>query len=112
MKTDVTIEYHGKTTIIDAKFYSRMLQYNSMFQTSTIHSNNIYQIFSYVKNKDKKGEGNVSGIILYAKTIDEQPIDQTYRMSGNTISVKTLDLNQDFSKIRETLDKIAVLAKM
>ncbi len=112
MKTDVTIEYYGKTTIIDAKFYSRMLQYNSMFQSSTIHSNNIYQIFSYVKNKDKKGEGNVSGVLLYAKTVDEQPIDQTYHMSGNTISVKTLDLNQEFSKIKETLDRIAAMAKL
>lgn len=111
MKTDVTIEYYGKTTIIDAKFYSRMLQYNSLFQSSTIHSNNIYQIFSYVKNKDKKGDGSVSGILLYAKTADEQPLDQTYHMSGNTIRVKTLDLNQDFSKIRETLDRIAQLAK-
>ena len=111
MKTDVTIEYYGKTTIIDAKFYSRMLQYNSMFQSSTIHSNNIYQIFSYVKNKDKKGDGSVNGILLYAKTTDEQTLDQTYQMGGNIISVKTLDLNQDFSKIKETLDKIAVMAK-
>ncbi len=112
MRTDVMIDYYGKITIIDAKFYTRMLQYNGLFQSSSIHSNNIYQIYSYVKNKDRNGDGSVSGILLYAKTDDEKPIDQTYRMSGSRISVKTLDLNQDFSKIRETLDSIAALAKM
>ena len=38
-------------------------------------------------------------MLLYAKT-DEQIIpDNEYHMSGNKISVKTLDLNLDFSDI-------------
>lgn len=37
----------------------------------------------------------VSGMMLYAKTDDEIQFDLTYFMSGNKISVKTLDLNQD-----------------
>ena len=74
---------------------------------TTIHSNNIYQIFSYVKNKDVKHDGSVSGILLYAKTEDEKALDEDYRMSGNSISVKTLDLNQEFSHIKDTLDRIA-----
>ena len=107
MRSDVTLEYYGKTTIIDAKFYSRIMQYNALFNSKTIHSNNIYQIYSYVKNKDKNHDGSVGGILLYAKTEDERALDETYHISGNTISVKTLDLNQDFEKIRETLDRIA-----
>ncbi|SFQ38087.1 5-methylcytosine-specific restriction enzyme subunit McrC [Lachnospiraceae bacterium XBB1006] len=107
MRTDITLEYYGKTTIIDAKFYSRMLQYNRLFNSRTLHSNNIYQIFSYVKNKDVKHDGSVSGILLYAKTEDEKVIDEIYHMGGNTICVKTLDLNQEFAKIREVLDGIA-----
>ena len=111
MRSDITLEYYGKTIIIDAKFYSRMLQYNSLYNTKTIHSNNIYQIFSYVKNKDVKHDGSVSGILLYAKTEDEKILDENYKMSGNSISVKTLDLNQDFSLIKDTLDKIALNIK-
>lgn len=107
MRSDVMLEYYGKTTIIDAKFYSRIMQYNALFNSKTIHSNNIYQIYSYVKNKDKNHDGSVGGILLYAKTEDERALDETYHISGNTISVKTLDLNQDFEKIRETLDRIA-----
>ena len=88
-----------------------MLQYNSLFNSKTIHSNNIYQIFSYVKNKDVKHDGSVSGILLYAKTEDEKSLDESYQMSGNNISVKTLDLSRDFRNIRNTLDAIAEMTK-
>lgn len=107
MKTDITLEYRGRTTIIDAKFYSRMFQYNRLFNSKTLHSNNMYQIFAYVKNKDVNNDGSVSGVLLYAKTEDEEALDQTYVMNKNQISVKSLDLNQDFEVIRSGLDVIA-----
>lgn len=62
----------------------------------------LYQIFTYVKNKDREfGDRphKVSGLILYAKTDEVVQPDNSYRMSGSKISVKTLDLNQDFSEI-------------
>lgn len=49
----------------------------------------------------------VSGMLLYAKTDEEILPDNTYKMSGNTIGVGTLDLNQDFGLIKEQLDGIA-----
>lgn len=107
MKSDITLEYRGRTTIIDAKYYSRMLQYNQMFNSKTLHSNNMYQIFTYVKNKDVKQDGSVSGVLLYAKTEEEEMLDQSYSMSGNKISVKSLDLGSDFDEISMTLDEIA-----
>lgn len=36
--------------IIDAKYYSSTLQ--TQYNVHTLHSNNLYQIFTYVKNKD------------------------------------------------------------
>ncbi|QSX05599.1 5-methylcytosine-specific restriction endonuclease system specificity protein McrC [Sedimentibacter sp. zth1] len=107
MKSDITLEYKGKTIIIDAKYYSRMLQYNQMFNSRTVHSNNMYQIFTYVKNKDTKANGLVSGILLYAKTDEEIAPDQEYLMSGNKISVKTLDLGAEFKEIAGQLNTIA-----
>lgn len=108
MKSDVTLNYYGKTVIIDAKFYTRMLQYNQLFNSKTIHSNNLYQIFTYVKNADKKNDGSVSGVLLYAKT-NEESLNQSYLMSGNKICVKSLDLNSDFENVRRTLDSVAEL---
>lgn len=51
-------------------------------------------------------EENVSPKLLYAMTDEEIVPDEDYQMSGNQISVKTLDLGQDFSFIKEQLDRI------
>ena len=108
MQSDVMLTYGDKVLILDAKYYSHATQ--TRYDARTLHSNNLYQIFAYVKNKHSELAGTprvVSGMLLYAQTDDETPLDHTYRMSGNTISVKTLDLNCDFPKIAEQLNKIA-----
>lgn len=94
-----------KTLIIDAKYYAHTTQ--MQYDVHTLHSNNLYQIFTYVKNKATKG-GEVSGMLLYAKTDEEIYPKNEYQMSGNKISVKTLDLNCDFSEIAAQLDDIAI----
>lgn len=108
MKTDVTLEFGDKILIIDAKFYSHNTSEN--FGKSIHRTGNLYQIFTYVKNKEieLKGKGyEVSGMLLYAKTNENIQPDSDYVMSGNKISVKTLDLNQEFEVIKEQLDNIA-----
>jgi McrBC 5-methylcytosine restriction system component len=104
MNTDVTIDYGDKTLIIDAKYYGRTMQ--TSYEKQTIHSGNLYQIFTYVKNKDVKNTGNVSGLLLYAKTDEEITPDNSYQMNGNRIDVRTLNLNMDFSDIELQLDAI------
>ena len=46
-------------------------------------------------------------MLLYAKTVDRVQPDSIFHMSGNTIFVKNLDLNQDFADISNALDQIA-----
>jgi hypothetical protein len=41
----------------------------------------------------------VSGVLLYAKTDEEIVPDNDFLLSGSRISVKTLDMNTDFSNI-------------
>lgn len=58
----------------------------------SIHSHNLYQIFTYVKNKEAELADTlheVSGMLLYAKTDEDVQPDNTYQMSGNRISVCT-----------------------
>ena len=108
MQTDVTLEYKDKILIIDAKYYSKSTQEH--FNKKTIHSGNLYQIFTYVKNKEeelKNKDYTVSGMLLYAGTDEDGILDEVYRMSGNTIAVKTLGLNHDFELIKNQLDEIA-----
>lgn len=107
MQSDVTLSRGNKVLIIDAKYYSHALQIRH--DTSTQHSANLYQIFAYVKNKDLEiGDAphTVAGMLLYAKTNEDIHPDQVYSMSGNKICVRSLDLNQDFSKIAAQLNQI------
>ena len=94
--------------ILERSFYDFTYSYTmqSHFDTMTIHSHNIYQIFTYVKNKEVEVDNEVSGMLLYARTREEIQPDHDYLMSGNKISVKTLDLNQDFDSIKQQLDDI------
>lgn len=48
----------------------------------------------------------ISGMLLYAKTDDIIQPDNEYYMSGNKISVRTLDLNCDFTEIKRQLNEI------
>ena len=104
MQTDITLEYEDKILIIDAKYYSNTTQ--TYYDTKTIHSHNLYQIFTYVKNKEVEVDNEVSGMLLYARTREKIQPDHDYLMSGNRISVKTLDLNQDFELIKDQLDSL------
>lgn len=111
MQSDIMLEsMSGETVlIIDAKYYTHTLA-AGRFDARTLYSPNLYQIFTYVKNKDKAmGEGahSVSGMLLYAKTDEELQPDNSYLMSGNKISVRTLDLSREFAEIAKQLDDIA-----
>ena len=111
MQSDVMLEDKaGKNIlIIDAKYYAHTLQYQ--YGSGTIYSNNLYQIFTYVKNKEKDikahiNKHTVSGMLLYARTDEELQPDNNYSMSGNKIAVRTLNLNLGFQKIALQLDSI------
>lgn len=108
MQTDIMLSDKFKTLIIDAKYYHATMQHQ--FDAHTIHSGNLYQIFTYVKNKQfEVGQSHeVAGLILYAKTDEQIVPDNSYKMSGNRISAKTLDLDCDFGKIKRQLDNIVL----
>jgi 5-methylcytosine-specific restriction enzyme subunit McrC len=93
-----------KKLIIDAKFYGKIMQ--TQYDTDTIRSNNLYQIFTYVKNEDKDNTGLVDGMLLYAKTDDLIIPSLTFDMGGNRVSIKTLNLDRDFMEIQDQLDTI------
>lgn len=106
MQSDIMLKKGDKTLVIDAKYYAHTTQ--KQYDVNTLHSSNLYQIFTYVKNLDTDNTGNVSGMLLYAKTDELILPNNNYKMGGNAISVKTLDLDCDFLEIRKQLDDIAI----
>lgn len=106
MQTDITLQKDDKTLIIDAKYYGKSMIEN--YDKSTLRSAHLYQIFAYVKNMDIENTGNVSGLLLYAKTEEEVfPDGEPFVIGGNSIGATTLDLNMEFKEIAAQLDKIA-----
>ena len=110
MQSDIHLQHGNTVLIIDAKYYSHTTQVR--FNKHTLHSNNLYQIFTYVKNRSYQfgeEENTVSGMLLYAKTEEEIQPDNVYQMHGSQISVKTLDLNLPFAEIASQMDRIVEL---
>ena len=70
MQSDITLSRGNDVFIIDAKYYSHTTQ--SQYDAHTLHSNNLYQIFTYVKNKEAElanvPHEKVAGMLLYART--------------------------------------------
>lgn len=110
MQSDIMLQRENSVLIIDAKYYAHNMQVQ--YNKRTIHSGNMYQIYTYVKNKEfeleKSSEPHkVSGMLLYAKTVDVIQPDSVFQMHGNQITVRTLDLYQPFEKIKQSLDGVA-----
>ena len=108
MQSDIMLQSGEKVLIIDAKYYEHSTQVQ--FDRHTLHSGNLYQIFTYVKNKEyelREKDHTVSGMLLYAKTDEEIYPNNVYQMSGNQITVRTLDLNLPFDEIAGQLNIIA-----
>lgn len=108
MQSDIMLSDKDKTKtlIMDAKYYSRTMQVQ--YDVHTLHSGNLYQIYTYVKNFDKTRTGNVSGMLLYARTDEVMLPHNSYKMGGNKISVDTLNLDCEFEEIRKQLNGIAI----
>lgn len=105
MQTDIMLTLGERTLIIDTKYYRSSLQ--SQYDKKSIHNGNLYQIHTYVTEYDKESTGRVDGMLLYAKTQESiTPDGQMKLAKGNNIFFRTLDLNQDFSNIENSLDKL------
>jgi 5-methylcytosine-specific restriction enzyme subunit McrC len=110
MQSDIVLKKGGRVFVVDAKYYTHTTQ--ERFGKRSLHSANLYQIFTYVKNMQASlpaSSSPVMGMLLYAKTDNDPAVDSRYVLGGNPIMARTLDLNQEFSTIRAQLDAIATL---
>ena len=103
MQTDITLESKEHKFIIDTKYYQKTFATN--FNNEKFHSNNLYQIFSYLTNleKDNRNPNNVNcdGMLLYP-TIQKE-IDATYKMGNHKLKVSTVNLAKKWEDIHNRL---------
>jgi 5-methylcytosine-specific restriction enzyme subunit McrC len=104
MRTDVSLTSPSRKIIIDTKYYAQALQ--TYYDKKTIHSENLYQLFAYLENLKPTDEldNHCEGILLYPTT--DQELDLTYKIKGHPVSIRTINLNQDWNHIHDSLLKL------
>lgn len=104
MKTDVVLTCNARALIIDTKYYTQSMQKH--YDTYKLHSSNLYQMFTYLKNYQGVHNAHVDGLILYAKTNATVSPNTRVQVSGHMLTVISLDLNVDFAQIQAQLNGI------
>jgi len=104
MQTDISLSSDNRKMIIDTKYYKNALQ--RYYDKEKIHSDNLYQLFAYLKNLEPLGEENIhcEGILLYPTV--EKELNLQYDVQGHRISIRTINLNQDWKRIHNSLLEI------
>ena len=89
---------------VNEKYYREALK--TRFEKQKINSNNLYQLFSYLKNQENELEitRNCEGILLYPSI--NQDFEYTFKYENHKIRVMSINLNQDWKLIRADLLKI------
>lgn len=100
MLTDIVVENKNTKTqlIIDTKYYSQTLISSNWSELKKVRSTHLYQIYAYTHQSTYNG--HVQGMLLYP-TVDKE-INSVFPMS-KTISIKTLNLNDEWKDIEARL---------
>ncbi len=101
MQTDISIETGNRKIIIDTKFYKDAFTHN--MDSMKLNSNNLYQLFSYLKNIEAKGGLNINaeGILIYP--LVDKEIEYDYFIQGHKVKIRAVNLNQEWKLIHERL---------
>ncbi len=99
MQTDLVLRSAERTVIVDTKFYKDPL--DTRFDGRRVHSDNLYQIFSYVTNwPATTGSTQTEGWLLYA-AVDR--FDYRFNLVGQPIRACSIDLGQEWMGIERDL---------
>lgn len=100
MNTDITLSYDNRTIIIDTKFYYQALV--THHGKEMVRPDHLYQLFAYLKNASGDRDANLfEGMLLYP-TVGKGH-DLQYELHGHKVSVRTVNLNQDWKGIHDDL---------
>ena len=83
MQSDIMLQRGEKVLIIDAKYYEHSTQVQ--FDKHTLHSGNLYQIFTYVKNKEyelREKDHTVSGMLFSDSELQEDSVIRKFRITA------------------------------
>lgn len=100
MRTDIVLNDESQSIVIDAKYYSAAL--GEHFTKSSLHSENLYQIFTYMSHLAPSADrARVGGILIYPRTTESLRV--RVALFGHPFLAATLNLAQPWSGIHNDL---------
>ena len=104
MEADVILESPERRIILDTKFYRDALARGRGSGTGKLHSNNLYQLLAYLRNRQaKRPDGpRHEGILLYPQ-VGGEPLRAKVWLEGFRIQARTVNLDQDWRMIHEEM---------
>jgi 5-methylcytosine-specific restriction enzyme subunit McrC len=99
MRTDIVLETINRKIVLDTKYYRDIT--TEYFGSKTFHSNNLYQVYSYLRNLEDDNtdirNANSEGLLLYPTVGNDY--DQSFMISGHKVRFATIDLSKDWKDI-------------
>jgi 5-methylcytosine-specific restriction enzyme subunit McrC len=114
MNTDITLENKNRKIIIDTKFTDKLLMKrnyaSAQAENDTFRTSHLYQIFTYLINVEKKDDlsATCDGMLLYPGI--NQDLHFEYRMGRHHLTIRTINLAQDWQNIHE--DLLSIIKKI
>lgn len=103
MKTDIVLLSKVRKIVIDAKYYKEAL--SSYYDAKKFHSNNLYQLFTYIKNlaaSDKHPLNKVcEGMLIYPT--NGYNLNHSFVLNGHKVDIVTVDLSKPWKCIESDL---------
>ena len=106
MQTDIALMSPDKTVVIDTKYYQEALP--AHFGQPKVRSEHLYQLLAYLTNLagTRDCQGRPRGILLYPTV--ERSFSLDYELNGFSVAIRTVDLNQPWRQIRDSLLNLSV----
>lgn len=103
-RTDITLNNKDKVVIIDTKYYKKPLV-DSYYGQDKLKSEHLRQITTYILNMEDELNDNkeIEGILLYADAEGSKHLNEDYRWRNYNISLKSINLNQNWQNIHSDL---------
>jgi len=102
MQTDMVLESRNQRIVIDTKYTEKILSSGDRYK-GKLQSEHLYQITAYLRNLETLGGlyRTCSGILLYP--FSGESVDRSYQMGNHMVSIKTIDLTQQWQDIHGDL---------
>lgn len=111
MQTDISLRCHGRTVVIDAKYYKAAFTRRFEAAADKLRPAHLYQLTAYLRNLAAVNGGQdakASGVLLYPEVTPLPTL--RYQHANHRVTATGIDLAQDWRAIHQRLVEVVASA--